>query len=802
MNMNRIFINLAFIILSSIGFSNIIQTQITATQMGMLDFKVSQSLSALEMDGTTDVTVKLQAAVDAARLANRTLFIPSGTYKVSNTIECVLDFGGSSGWTILTPVCIVGSSINRPLIVLANSAGGYSGTIPKAVFRYRSNTPETRATDAVMEGGIRSLNFDLGTGNTNAVGVYWGCAQYCFIEDISIEARDGFAGFTGIGGANQLLANISVNGGKYGLYLPNNSEGKIWGMQESPQNTITGCTFTNQATNALSLWGWGGITMSGITIVKTSGTAIKLRGENYSAVIQFPFSLIDSKITFTSSATTNLAIENLTRCNVALNGVFVTGAGVICNNKEDENLAALIPITDWTHVARFNYVDKKARGDDKGFLYAGTHYNADKGGIFSTAAIIQTEAVAPPVDLTSKHIWSTTPTFEDPDAHLVPAGSSAATIQTTINTYQKVCLAKGTYSLSTPITLKSNTIFFGCPGIGQCGSILKNGYTPKVHTWLIETENSASATTYLMDISTDPTNVDFQGSLHWMAGANSIIRTVHFNRSWSNAEKNLIRLCFSDNGGGRVFNYQDEKGADSNLNPNHRKVKISGTSQQLTFYGLNLERGGNLFPTSEWPMLELVNSSKVRIFGAKTEAFQPYATIKDCTDIFITNLVDYCANGYGTTACNQIEISGINDKIELSNLIWTGAPAASWKLVSDPWNTNEPIRQMHLGVYHYNWSTIATDSLATSVAMQSAVHGNWTIFPNPCNSAFYLKSKVNRNISNRGILYNGSGEKVRTFAVNDNETTKIDLSASVNGIYFISIQSPEGKKECFKVIKN
>jgi len=67
-----------------------LHSQITATQMGMLDFQVNQSLTADEMNGTTDVTTKLQAAVNAARLANKTLFIPTGTYKVSNTIDCVL----------------------------------------------------------------------------------------------------------------------------------------------------------------------------------------------------------------------------------------------------------------------------------------------------------------------------------------------------------------------------------------------------------------------------------------------------------------------------------------------------------------------------------------------------------------------------------------------------------------------------------------------------------------------------------------------------------------------------------------
>ena len=95
-----------------------------------------------------------------------------------------------------------------------------------------------------------------------------------------------------------------------------------------------------------------------------------------------------------------------------------------------------------------------------------------------------------------------------------------------------------------------------------------------------------------MDITTDPGNKNYLGSLHWQAGKNSIIRNVWFDKSWDHNEKNMIRLYFSGNGGGRVFTYQDEKGGTPE-SYSHRKVKISGTSQQLTFYGLNLERGGN-----------------------------------------------------------------------------------------------------------------------------------------------------------------------------------------------------------------
>jgi uncharacterized protein YjdB len=655
------------------------------------------------------------------------------------------------------PINIVGSSINRPNIVLVNSASGFSGTNPKCVFILTN--PNHPTPDWIMEGGIRSLNVDLGTGNTKAVAFDWGCAQYVYIEDISIEARSGFAGFIGIGGANQLLSNISVNGGQYGLYLPNHNEAINWGISgEICQSSITGCNFTNQSVNALHLWGYGGITMSGITIQQASGVAIQTVYDGYSPVIQFPFSLFDSKITFTSTNASNVAISNTTHMNMAINGLFVTGAGVVVDNGGDENLIGFTPITSWTHVARFNYVDKAARNDAQGGSYAGVNYNAN-GGSSSNAAVVQTDSTAPPSDLTSKHIWAKTPSFEDAGAYLVPAGSSAATIQAAINAYTEVFLAHGTYNLSAPINLKANSIFCGCPGVGVCGSILINSFTPSSATWLITTDNNATATTYMMDIATETTNINFMGSVNWMAGTNSIFRSNLLDHGYADIEPNMVRLNFSGNGGGRVFNYQDEKAPGGTMSTSFRKVRVTGTSQKLTFYGLNLERGGGQYPVSATPMLEITNASKVRVFGAKTEAFQPYATITNCNDIFLTNICDYCANGYGTTGANQIEISGTNDKIELSNLMWIGSPAASWKIVKDPWNTNTPSRQAnHIGVYHYNWSTIS--DVVAAIPVTSVSVSPTTLALNTGSTGQLTATVLPANATNKTISWSTSDSAV------------------------------------------
>jgi len=276
-------------------------SQITATQVGMYDFKVMQNLTSAEMDGTTDVTTKLQNAVNASRDAKQTLFIPSGTYKISSQILCVMthEEGSNANYPNMA-VNIVGSAIDHPTIILADNTAAFNGANPKALFHYMTDqTLENPFNDNkpfdsswIMEGGIRGIDIDLGSGNSNAVGIFWASAQHCYLEDIHINARDGFAGFTGIGGANSLLANTKVTGGKYGLYLPEYNEGISIGMENAPQNTIVACTFIDQTEVPVSLWSWGGITMVGINIITNSNTAINLRCDN--TVYVFPFSLIDS----------------------------------------------------------------------------------------------------------------------------------------------------------------------------------------------------------------------------------------------------------------------------------------------------------------------------------------------------------------------------------------------------------------------------------------------------------------------------------------------------------------------------
>ena len=771
--------------------------QITAIQMGMYDFKVQQTLTTGEMNGTKDVTTKLQNAVNAARNAKQTLFIPSGTYKISSQILCLMthDPGITSNNYPDLAVNIVGSAVSRPTIVLADNTPTFSGAKPLALFHYEADPSLPDASDGtatydpgwIMEGGIRGINIDLGNGNTNAVGIFWSCAQYCYIEDISISARNGFSGLTGIGGANCLTANISVTGGQYGIYLPNNAEAKSWNMPAANQNTITGCSFSSQSIAAMSLNGWGGITIIGTSITESSGTAILMNGSYY--VETFPLSIIDCSIQFTNPATSNIVISNTGESLVSLRGLYVQGAGKICSNNGDGDLPNSGTLNNWTHIIRYNYVFKNSKVNGFGANMQAMHFDA-LTNTQNNADIINVEIVSSvPSDLASKHIWPTTPSFEDADAVLITA-TDAAGIQAAINANPKVCLPKGTYTLTAPITLNANTTLIGCPGRGSCGTILTYGWTPSASSWLVNTANSATATTYLLDITTTAGSANYLGSVNWQVGMNSIIRDLWCDKEYIDNEYNLIRLYFTNNGGGRVFNYQDEKG-ETPLSSTFRKIAVSGTKQPLVFYGLDLERGGGSYPQSTFPMLDIANASNIFVFGGKTETSQPYTTINNGKNIFITNTTNL--TNFGPFTINYNNITGTSDSIEVCNSIFYKSPSTSYYVVSDPWNSNGVPRTMVLGCYHRNWSSISSSSgIVTAVNDPVIQNEIFQLYPNPVENSLVINTPSFIQSNDALKIFDTAGNTVKEIRLTSQKQI-INVSTLPSGLYIIQYRSSSQK---------
>jgi len=742
--------NLLLLILLA-GFSSYanVTGDITATQVGMLDFQEYSNLTEDEMNGTIDVTDKLQQAVNHARNSFKTLFIPSGTYLVSKPIDCIAT--NQSAHRGHGAVIIVGSQKKRPLIRLQDNAPDFQGTGlpsqnngPRPVFGLRSVDYPSKNSDWLFYSGMRSIDIDLGWGNPGAIGISWASAQNCFVEEITIRANDGFAGMAGLPGANALTANVDVHGGRYGFYMTRNEDNKTLWAQASV-TTIVGCRLYNQKENAIRAYGWGGVTLVGIHIEKKDGTAIWQSGGNNPNGC--PLVVIDSRIQFGEAHASNRAIDNSGRSTIGLVNVFTLNANNISYNGTTGSLIPSHALNQWTQVEQYHYVDKNPKRVST-YDMPGMHH---VDGVAGSDDVVVLKQQAPPTDLISRHLWPFTPSFEDEGVVLVTTagGNHRQRIQDAIDNHRMVLLGAGEFNLDGPIVLSDSTVLFGSPGMRSNLNSSSGWPAPTDHVWFIETADSPNANTYLMEVSTNPLRNDYWGSIRWRAGKNSVVRNVAFGRTSGGHERDIKRVYITGSGGGRWYNYNDHKNLWDNpeVSPNHRKVLVEGTTQPLTFYGLNLERGGNFKGVvSEFPMCEIRNASHVRIFGGKSETYQPYAWIADSDNIFLANIQDWgIHNRYGS-AQHYIVVKGESSNIEVVNSQWNRPPSHSWKIVNDPWSEDTPHRSMHLGLYRVgkvDFEPFLTQGMVLPVREQTERSGTeLRIFPNPSSDGFFLIESV------------------------------------------------------------
>ena len=85
-----------------------------------------------------------------------------------------------------------------------------------------------------------------------------------------------------------------------------------------------------------------------------------------------------------------------------------------------------------------------------------------------------------------------------------------------------------------------------------------------------------------------------------------------------------------------------------------------------------------------------------------------------------------------------------------------------------------------------------------SLGLNSFMDENLKIFPNPSNGVFTIKTTLT-NSSYK--VHNLIGQTIRSGFIN-NGTNSIDIRNSIDGIYFITIESKNGEKIGYKLIKN
>ena len=117
--------------------------------------------------------------------------------------------------------------------------------------------------------------------------------------------------------------------------------------------------------------------------------------------------------------------------------------------------------------------------------------------------------------------------------------------------------------------------------------------------------------------------------LDWQAGKNSIYRDNFLAKDWSQGAEtvnNIGAIRVRNNGGGKFYGLTGEWTLMQPFteHEDYRMLVVHGTSQELSFYGLNIERSQSEVQS------EIRNASNVRIFYLKGEAF-----IKDANGKYV-----------------------------------------------------------------------------------------------------------------------------------------------------------------------
>lgn len=173
-------------------------------------------------DGTTDDTAAIQAALSANANGDKIIYLPAGTYLVSDTLK----WGdGKHGGMAQKRTILQGQSMDKTIIKLKDNCPGYEkytlkdGRKPeksKAVI-WTGKAPAQR-----FRNGIRDLTVNTGKGNPGASGIQYIANNQGSMRYVRIVSEDG-AGAVGLdlGYTNEqgpcLIYKVEVEGFDFGI---------------------------------------------------------------------------------------------------------------------------------------------------------------------------------------------------------------------------------------------------------------------------------------------------------------------------------------------------------------------------------------------------------------------------------------------------------------------------------------------------------------------------------------------------------------------------------------------------------
>jgi len=187
------------------------------------DGKTDDTRAFVEMMNTiAQMITKARSGGKETATINNFVFVPNGTYLVSDTIT----YTGKHVPRGFCGLRVIGQDRTKTIIKLRNSAPGFGPGAKKPVITWVRDIG-THQGNVAWGNEIRNVTIDTGTGNPGATGAVFLGANTCCITDLSIVSGDG-RGHVGLHfptwSVQGHFRDITVRGFDYGIRVDHKAE--------------------------------------------------------------------------------------------------------------------------------------------------------------------------------------------------------------------------------------------------------------------------------------------------------------------------------------------------------------------------------------------------------------------------------------------------------------------------------------------------------------------------------------------------------------------------------------------------
>lgn len=498
--------------------------------------------------GGVDATAAINLAVNHAVRDNKPVFLPAGTYKVSNQILLNGNYhpnDNDEGIHFRGPSSQPGSRA-----VLRLAPGSFtSSSNPKAVIAVVINNGLPSGANR-FNCLLEHIDVEISENNSGAAGCSWIGAEGTSVFDVHVRGVDGYRGFKygfwGFPGSGGSVAGLSVDGGQYGYYIAgitnyNGSRETVSATAISSYNATVAAMYLNNEWAAVITGGRFEL-LSGTTLIEHPGG-----GAGHQWTLSGTVALVDCQASWNQPNANNVAIKYIAspRSFYVSNSYF-NNCNLLMNGPDQ----VTVNPEGWGHFREFAY-NSDNRGTVLGYnVKTNVYLDGEKQSsrIYSVPGI---EGDLPPHDLQTRHTWgSTFPDILSEGAVLLTNFSGLKNGDDWSPVFHHliavlnapvVIVPKGKFILRNTIELKENTALIGTShwytelwGYDE-GTERFGGSTnpPADAKPIIQTVDNPEATCILSNM-----RVLYDGyrnvarplavyPIWWRAGANSVIRMVY-----------------------------------------------------------------------------------------------------------------------------------------------------------------------------------------------------------------------------------------------------------------------------------